>query len=85
MKKQYTSPAIELESFAVSQQITSCGSMQINLTNATCVIRDVDSTEEMRRLAHIGFFLDGCYLQASGMTANDGYCYNTNVNVAFTS
>lgn len=85
MKKVYTSPVIEMESFTIAQQIASCGAMQINLMDSVCVLCDEDSTEEMKRLANIGFFLDGCNLQASGMTTNDGYCYNTNINIAFTS
>lgn len=85
MKKVYTSPVIEMESFTIAQQIASCGAMQINLTDAVCVLMDGDATEEMKRLANIGFFLDGCTMQASGMTTNDGYCYNTNINIAFTS
>lgn len=85
MKKAYTSPVIEMENFTIAQQIASCGAMQINLTDAACVLADTDSTEEMKRLANIGFFLGGCDMQASGMTTNDGYCYNTNINIAFTS
>ena len=85
MKKVYTSPVIEMENFTIAQQIASCGAMQINLMDSVCVLCDEDSTEEMKRLANIGFFLDGCNLQASGMTTNDGYCYNTNINIAFTS
>ena len=85
MKKVYTSPVIEMENFTIAQQIASCGAMQINLMDSVCVLCDEDSTEEMKRLANIGFFLDGCNMQASGMTTNDGYCYNTNINIAFTS
>ena len=85
MKKKYTRPVIEMEDFQMTQQITSCGAMKINLTDAGCVLSSSFATEEMRRLALVGCFLDGCRLPATGMDAGDGYCVMTNVNVAFNS
>ena len=85
MKKQYKSPVIEIESFQITQQISSCGAMKINLTNAECVLASKTATEEMRRLALTGCFLDGCVLPVHGMDVGDGYCVMTNVNVAFSS
>jgi hypothetical protein len=85
MKKRYMRPVIELEDFQITQQISSCGSMKINLTNATCVLESHNTTEEMRRLALAGFFIDGCILPVNGMDIGDGYCVMTNANVAFTS
>lgn len=85
MKKPYTHPVIEMEDFQLIQQITSCGALKINLTNAACVLSDPNATEEMKRLAAAGCFLDGCFLPATGMDMDDGYCVMTNVNVAFSS
>lgn len=85
MKKQYERPVIEMESFQITQQISSCGSMKINLTNGECVLKSNFATPEMRRLAIAGFFVDGCDLAVTGMDVGDGYCVMTNVNVAFSS
>lgn len=84
MKKQYERPVIEMESFKITQQITSCGALKINLTDAACVLSS-PATEEMHRLALAGCFLDGCILPVHGMDMGDGYCVMTNVNVAFSS
>lgn len=85
MKKPYKSPTIEIESFMLNQQIASCGAIQISLTNMDCVLNDPDATPEMERLAFTGFFLDGCSLTPIGTEFDDGICYYTNINVAFTS
>ena len=85
MKKRYVSPVIEMECFQLTQQITSCGGMKVNLTDAACVLASSSATEEMRRLALAGCFMDGCKVPVLGMDVGDGYCVMTNVNVAFTS
>jgi hypothetical protein len=85
MKKKYERPVIEMERFQLSQQISSCGAIRINLTNAACVLESASATDEMKRLAYAGFFMDGCFLQATGMEDSDGFCVMTNVNVAFSS
>ncbi|MBQ4565478.1 MAG: hypothetical protein IJA48_03930 [Oscillospiraceae bacterium] len=85
MKKIYEHPVIEMESFRLAQQITSCGALRINLTDSACVLGSPDATEEMKRLALAGCFLDGCLLPVTGMDMDDGYCVMTNVNVAFSS
>lgn len=85
MKKQYKHPVIEIESFHLTQQISSCGGMKINLTNAECVLKSLTATDEMRRLALAGCFMDGCDLPVVDMDIGDGYCVMTNVNVAFSS
>lgn len=85
MKRKYMRPVIEMESFQITQQITSCGAMKINLTNAACVLASQSATEEMRRLALSGCFIDGCRLPVTGMDVGDGICVMTNVNVAFSS
>jgi hypothetical protein len=89
MKKKYERPVIEMERFQLTQQISSCGAIKINLTNEACVLESASATDEMKRLAYAGFFMDvfmdGCKLQATGMEDNDGICVMTNVNVAFSS
>lgn len=85
MKKNYTSPCIELEDFQITQQITACGAMRIPLTDSDCVLVSKEATEEMKRLAIAGFFIDGCTIMAQNMDSGDGTCINTNVNTAFTS
>lgn len=89
MKKKYERPIIEMECFQLTQQISSCGAVKINLTNDQCVLVSASATNEMKRLACIGFFLDvgegGCLMTAKGMEDGDGVCYMTNVNVAFSS
>lgn len=85
MKKKYERPVIEMERFQLTQQISSCGAIKINLTNAACVQESASATDEMKRLAYAGFFMDGCSLKATGMEDSDGFCVMTNVNVAFSS
>ena len=85
MKKPYISPTIEMENFTLNQQIASCGAIKISLTDMDCVLNDPDATPEMERLAMAGFFLDGCFMTPIGTDSDDGICYFTNVNAAFTS
>lgn len=85
MKKPYSHPVIEMEDFQLIQQITSCGALKINLTDAGCVLTSPFATEEMKRLAAAGCFMDGCSLPVTGMDVGDGFCVMTNVNVALTS
>ncbi len=89
MKKKYERPIIEMECFQLTQQISSCGTVKINLTNSECVLVSASATDEMKRLAYAGFFLDvgadGCLMTATGMEDSDGICYMTNVNIAFSS
>lgn len=85
MKKKYERPVIEMEHFQLTQQIASCGAVKINLTNGACVLASPSATEELRRLALAGFFMEGCDMIATGMEDSDGVCVMTNVNVAFSS
>jgi hypothetical protein len=85
MKKKYERPIIEMECFQLTQQISSCGAVKINLTDDACVLASTSATDEMRRLAYAGFFMDGCIMTATGMEYGDGICVMTNVNVAFSS
>lgn len=85
MKKKYERPVIEMERFQLTQQISSCGAIRINLTDAQCVLESATATEEMKRLAHAGFFMDGCHLIPTDMDDLDGICVMTNINVALYS
>ena len=85
MKKKYVRPVIELENFELTQQIASCSAVKINLTDSACVLDSPYASEEMRRLALAGFFVDKCDMLAIGMDDTDGICYMTSVNLAFSS
>ena len=85
MKKPYISPTIEMESFMLNQQIASCPVIKISLTDSACVLNDPDSTHHMKNLAMAGFFFEGCIAPPEGMSSEDGICYHTNMNLAFTS
>lgn len=82
---------ISIEYFELTQSIATC-QRKIGFINETCVLKDIDSTNQMRDLAGIGFFMDGtgtgkqgCGMFAEGMEEEDGNCYHTNMNVAFHS
>lgn len=87
MKRAYHKPHLEIESFVLTQQITSCAFLKIAFADSNCVLNDPDSTEEMRRLAqYMGVFSDGCMLAPDFADGGaDGICYHTNMNMAFTS
>ena len=87
MKRTYQKPHLEIESFVLTQQITSCAFLKIGFNNEACVLNDNDSTKEMRRLAeYMGVFSDGCSLPPEfADESSDGICYHTNINMAFTS
>ena len=87
MKKKYERPVIEVENFQLTQQIASCSGVKINLTSGDCVLNSPYATEEMRRYAMVGFFMDNdtCMPISVGMDDMDGICYMTNVNMAFSS
>lgn len=85
MKKPYMSPTIEMESFMLNQQIASCSVIQISFTNSECVLKDPDSTGHMKDLAMAGFFFEGCSERPIGSSEDDGICYHTSMNMAFTS
>lgn len=85
MKKPYITPTIEMESFMLNQQIASCPVIKISFMDKDCVLNDPDSTRQMKDMAMAGFFFDGCMAMPSGMDSDDGICYHTNINLAFTS
>lgn len=86
MRRKYEKPHLEIESFMITQQITSCAFLKIGFNNGTCVLADKDRTEHMERLANSGVFSDGCEFPPMFATEiSDGICYHTSVNMAFTS
>lgn len=86
MKRAYQKPHLEIESFVLTQQITSCSFLKIGFSDKACVDNDKDSTEQMRRLALIGVFSDGCENPPIfAPEGDDGICYHTSINMAFTS
>lgn len=85
MKRAYQKPTLEVESFAITQQITSCSGIKIGFSDASCVLKDNDATDQMKTLAEGCWFIDFCEKSAIGMGENDGICYHTNASPAFTS
>ena len=85
MKRAYQKPTLEVESFAITQQITSCSGIKIGFSDAACVLKDNDATDQMKTLAEGFGFIDLCVKSAIGMGEKDGICYHTNSNPAFTS
>lgn len=86
MKRVYQKPHLEIESFVLTQQITSCSFLKVGFSNEACVDKDSDSTEYMKRLALAGIFSDGCATPPIfAPEGNDGICYHTSINMAFTS
>lgn len=87
MKRAYQKPTLEVESFAITQQITSCAGIKIGFTDYNCVLNDPDATWQMKTYAkEEGWFIDtNCRTNAIGMNDDNGICYHTNANPAFTS
>lgn len=85
MKKQYQKPLIAIEHYELTQSIASC-SIKIGFLDRMCVLRDTDATAEMRNLAMEFYFSTGCSKTIEmGETREDGICYHTNMNAAFSS
>lgn len=86
MRREYQKPKIEIESFVLTQQITSCAFLKIGFNNEACVLKDTDRTDHMERLANAGIFSDGCSLPPQfANEIYDGICYHTSGNMAFTA
>ena len=74
-----------MESFGVSQMLAGC-SMLIGFRDSMCVLMDDNSTEDMWELALNGFFSAGdCTEYPFNSDYEDGVCYHTSVNLAFSS
>ena len=85
MKRKYVTPMIAVEHYELTQTIADC-SRKIGFWDRECVLKDADSTNEMRNLAAKYYFSAGhCANSANGMSENDGICYHTNLNTAFGS
>lgn len=90
MKRAYQKPTLEVESFAITQQITSCSGVKIGFNSSQCIISDPDAQkyEYLLTLANSGYFADtvGCkQVFDFGGNLGDGICYHTSVTPAFTS
>ena len=85
MKKAYKKPMMLMESFGVTQMLSNC-SLLIGFQDSTCVLQDTDSTIAMRNMAQAGFFTaNGCDWYPMNMDFDQGVCYHTSVNLAFSS
>ena len=88
MKRTYASPKLTVESFRLTQHLTSCSGIKIGSTGIACVLSDPDSTDFMKMYAiEQGMFMDtsACMMLPAGMDGTDGVCYDTSINMAFTS
>ena len=85
MKKAYKKPILLMESFGVTQMLTNC-TLKIGFNSMECVLNDENSTLSMWELAMAGYFyVGGCEIPPNGVDHDDGVCYHTSVNLAFTS
>ena len=85
MKKAYKKPMMLMESFGVTQMLSNC-TLLIGFNNSACVLADTDSTIAMRNMALAGYFTgDNCDWYPMNNDNDQGVCYHTSVNLAFTS
>lgn len=84
MKRTYEKPLLFVERFELTQMLSSC-SVMIGLNDNQCVLDDVDSTPRMKSMALYGYFLEGCDLFRTGVDYEDGICFLTATNLAFSS
>lgn len=86
MKKKYVSPMVSLERYELTQTIAGCQT-KIGFLDSECVIKDPDSTNQMKDLAYSDYFADSnnCVEVPTGMDKYDSICYHTNANAAFNS
>ena len=78
---------LAVEHYSLTQSISSCVGIKINHVDAECVLKDPDSTNKMKNWARRNGFLsnvDDCKIDMSGYQ-EDGICYHTSINAAFTS
>ena len=74
-----------MESFGITQLLTNC-TLKIGFDDPTCVLEDENSTDEMKNLALGGLFVAlTCSWRPEYMDFDEGVCYHTSVNLAFTS
>lgn len=84
MKKPYQKPMLAVEYYSLTQSVSSCSGIKINFVDTTCVLRDPDSTNEMRNWAFHKGFLNTCAINMTGYET-DTMCYHTSINAAFSS
>lgn len=85
MKMNYEKPMVAVENYELTQTIATC-TLKIGHNDANCVRNDGDATTEMKRMAIAsGWFVAGCTTHPIDGSTNDGVCYHSNVNLAFTS
>lgn len=82
---KYEKPQVAVEYYNLSQGIAAC-SIKISLTDGLCVLKDEDSTPEMKDMVFGGYFASGCdQLPSYEDTNENGTCYMYNHNAAFNS
>ena len=88
LKKAYVKPQILVENFALTQQIAKCNAVRISMQNGPCVMKDPDSSPEMKQIAAAGGFntmgAGGCSWMPTYQTG-DGLCYFSNMHMVFSS
>lgn len=86
MKRNYVTPLIAVEHYNLTQSIAACV-VKINSMSSDCVLNDSDSSWDMQDMAGFGYFVDleNCARVATNMDFEDGTCYHTSVQKAFTS
>ncbi len=85
MKKPYKKPFLLMERFGVTQMLSNC-SLLIGFQDENCVLDDENSTQAMWELALQGYFAAGaCSWYPHNKGYEEGVCYHTNVNLAFSS
>lgn len=86
---KYEKPIVLIEHYALTQTIAACTGIKIlspsGIVTSADVMKNPDSTIIMKTFARQGGFLGGCEWNLTGETGNDGICYHTNINAAFTS
>ncbi len=87
MRQKYTKPMVEIERFRLTQQLTGCSFLKIGSGDYICIMKDPDAPDEMKRLARVGYFVDNTSCTKSHAMVSDyiGICWNTSINMAFTS
>lgn len=94
VKKVYEKPAVGVENFALSQQISACVYLKVGFNSSSCITENRDQSDKLipgyghlLGLAKAGYFWDpsGCQILGSFATDNDQICYHTLANLAFTS
>ena len=88
-KRTYTKPELFVERFALTQCLSNC-SVLIGFLDQMCILKDTDSTPNLKTYAANGVFSPdpniGCgdnYIDDKDF--EDGLCYHTSVNLIFTS